>query len=38
MTTGQTTDHTTIQFERVACEVANGCVMAGEEEGHRHED
>jgi len=31
-------DHTTIQFEHVACEVASGCVMATEEEGRRHED
>jgi len=30
-------DHTTIQFEHVACEVANGCVMAADEEEHRHE-
>ena len=30
-------DHTTIQFEHVACEVAHGCVMpVGESEAHHH--
>jgi cobalt-zinc-cadmium efflux system protein len=31
-------DHTTIQFEHAACEVAHGCVMAvGEEPAHVHQ-
>jgi cobalt-zinc-cadmium efflux system protein len=29
-------DHTTIQFEHVACEVANGCVIPAGEQGHEH--
>ena len=30
-------DHTTIQFEHVACEVANGCVIPVGGEEHHHE-
>jgi cobalt-zinc-cadmium efflux system protein len=29
-------DHTTIQFEHIACDVANGCVIPAGEQGHEH--